>query len=1047
MFVSYMFAFIFLQIPKRFQNSWKSSVAEAESVLPERPKMASSIPLSIDDAFHDNSTLERINKVHPTFPPSPPTLPETTQMTNGSILSPVLPSPITTPAKPSTLRKSSGKKKPSKPSKEMNSKHSKKILCNSPDKSDRDNGECPYSDLDSVPKILCPKALERQSKLVPTQPSVTVVKEVKKQPEIQSGLWFSKSGKERRPKTISPMPDRTLFSKVPCKKKNSSVVSKKTLVPGASSSSGGPTDQSGLSDKHKTLIPAEIVLPPEQSGHSKCKNTPAANRAFGTTGSPTELSGLSDKQKSPVSVDTGVPTEKCGYSKGRQAFSNTTDTVAGTASDQLGNADVKKAFEPSMATSFNDQSRFSESVKSASRTEQSDMMATKKVCINDSISDRADEKESNKTPASSLNVNTIVLEKQTNLVSKCRMPFVKLIRKDLKGKKINSSVTISPSDQAECTKNEKTPESNVTKMSSKQSDCMDSNASVSIDQAVSSEPIKVSVKKLKASGGTGILRLSSEPSQVKTILASSVAGDSMANESGSPEAEINVNPSNVTYSSSDQSDQSEGKETSASNLTGISSEQLGSSEQKSVTSTVFDTAPLPSHRQGNLGCRDAHVPEGLPSEKSKKVVLKSKQVPGKVNKDVLPEQPAHLPASSRLMTRALKAMQEAEQKKREKVRKKAKQKELLNPNRKDQDVVFHSSRTSTRKPEAKRDCCTKTKSLKSHCNDNGEYDQDTFSSCSTPPLRFSDSVDIEADVKSEDEDLSISSTPPMDFIPLTSRVKAKKEDHVSDMCSSSSPSSPFSFMNAFKNKEEVPFQSLTNEGDGKPISFKADTNYKFSTFLMMLKDLHDTREREGTPLELEIGPPSAHVKEEPLVMPGEATTAGKDQQIQRVNNNSNSSPVKLKITHNEDRTCQTSKRPYTRRGSSTGVKKKANRKVPCRPARSGPGFPGLDSLPEADSSSGVVSRVQSLLGIQTSNWERQKGGGQGVAGEEEEVERWSRANENLQNIVPLEQRVCQTRLCLEQPNGLVADRTETNTRVMRNVGEGDKVPTGKDSLV
>ncbi|XP_022618390.1 histone-lysine N-methyltransferase, H3 lysine-36 and H4 lysine-20 specific-like [Seriola dumerili] len=788
-------------IAKRYQDSWKSSVAEAESILPERPKMASSVSSSIDEAFHDSSTPERESKTHPTFPPSTSpvsTLPETSHVTNGSISSPVISSPITTPAKPSTLRKSSGKKKPSKSSKDMNSKHSKKTLRNSPDQSDRENGECPYSDLDSVPKILCPKALERQPKLVPTQLSVTVVKEVKKQPEIQSGLWFSKSGKDRRPKTSSPMPDRTLFSKASCKKKNQSVVSKKMLVTSVSSS-GGTSDHSGSSDKHKILVPAEANLPPEQSGNMKCKNTPVASKCSDTTGSLADQSGLSDKQKSPVSVETGVPSDKCGYSKSSQTPTNTADTVIGPTSDQFGSSDVKKALDPSM-------------------------------------------------------------------------------------------------------------------------------------------------------------------------------------------------------------------------------------------------------KQGNSVTRKAPVSKGLSSEKSKKAVHKSKQVPDEVNKVIL-EQPAHLPASSRLMTRALKAMQEAEQKKKEKAQKEAEQKETLKPFKKAEDLVRHSARNSTWNPGTKLDSCTKRKSRKSHYNDNGECDQDTLSSCSSTPLMLSDSTDFEADVKSEDEDLSISSTPPMDFIPLTSKVKAKREDQSSDICSSSSPSSPFSFMNAFKNVKQVSFQSLTNEGDGKPISFKANTNYKFSTFLMMLKDLHDTREREGAPLELEIGPPSAHVKEEPLVMPGEAKPTGPDQPIGHVNNNSNSSPDKIKLT--QDSTSQILKRPYNRRGSCTGGKKKANRKVPCRPARSGPGFPGLESspgiasLPTVDSSSGVdsSSRVQSLLGMQTSSWERQARGGEAVVREEEGKESWTRVNENLQNMVPLEQRGSDTTLCLGQPNGLVADCTETNTSLMNNAGGRDKAPT------
>ncbi|XP_053188161.1 histone-lysine N-methyltransferase, H3 lysine-36 specific, partial [Scomber japonicus] len=1028
-------------IAKRFQDSWKSSIAEAESVLPQRPKMGSSPPSSIDDALHNSSTPE--NKAHPISPPSTSpvsTPPETLHMTNGSISSPVISSPIPAPTKPSTLRKSSGKKKLSKSSKNMSRKHSKKMLHNSPNQLERDNEECPYSDLDSVPKILCPKALERQPKLVPTPPSVSVVKEVKKQPEIQSGLWFSKSGKDRRPKTTSPMPDRTLFSKVPCKKKNSSVVSKKMLVPSVSTYNGGHGDQSGLSDKHKTLVPAETNLPPEQSGHLKCKNTIVANRSSDTNGSPADQSGLSDKQKSLDSVEIGIPSGvKCGYSKGRQTVCNTTSAVSGTLSDQLGSSDVKKTQDPSKKASFSDQSRFSESVTTISQTEHSDTMARKKGYVQDRISDQIEEKEVSKPPASNLSVDTTDplarLGKKTSLLSKCRLPFVKLIRKDIKGKKIlNSSVIISSKDQLRSAKSEKTSDMNETKMSSKQSDWVDGMASVSIKQAVSSESKKVSVKKLKASGGTGTLRLSSESSQGKPSVAS-VSADELSDTEAERIPVLNISSSNVSYSSSNQSDPSEGKKTTASNVTSMSSDKSGSSEQKttSVTSPAHKTTSLPSHRDGNLVSRNAHVPEALSSEKSKAIVHKSKQVPGKVNKVLLHEQPAHLPASNRLMTGALKAMQEVEKKKRDKARKGA-------------DLFRKTQRNSSMNPDTKLDFCTKLKSLKSHCNDNGEYDQDTFSSCSTPPLMFSDSTDFEAEVKSEDEDLSISSTPPMDFMPLTSKVKVKekKEDHSSDICSSSAPSSPFSFMNAFKNVEEVSFQSLTNEDDGKPISFKPDTNYKFSTFLMMLKDLHDTRERDGAPLELEIGPPSAHVKKEPLVMPGEATPTGQDQQSECVNHKSSSNPDK-----NEDSTSQVSKRPYTRRGSSTGMKKKMNRKVPCRPARSGPGYPGLESSPEMASLPGMEfssemdcsSRLQSLMGMQASNWERQAESGEGVIREQEE-KRWSRLNENLQNMVPLEQRGSDTKQFLEQPNGLAADRTEENTSLMCIAAGGDDAPSG-----
>lgn len=984
-------------------------MAEAESVLQERPKIASSISMSIDDDFHESSTLERLNKVQGSSPPSSPsTLQESALTSNGCILSPILPSSVTAPERPSTLRKSD-KQKLTKSSKDKNSKHSNRTFCYSPDQSD--NGECPYADLDSVPKILCPKALERQPKLVPAPPSVAVVKEVKKQPEIQSGLWFSKSSKERRPKTISPMPDRTLFSKVPSKKKNSSVVSKKMVVPGCSSSSGGITDQSDLSDKNEMLAPAETNLPSGQSGHLKYKNNPTANRVLATTSSPTEQSVLPERSLNPV--ETVAPSHKGGYSKGKQTISNSTNTLTCTASDQLGSSDIKKASEPNTEASFNDRSRLSKSVKSINRSGRSD---TKNMCTSNNDSVHAAEKE---TPMASLHVNTTELEKHARLIARCRMPFVKLIRKDLQLKKVESNVANSPIDPPECTKNENPPDKILTKISSKQSDCVDNcNASVTIDRTDNSAPIKASVKKLKASDESAILYLSSEP--VKVILSSGVSELSSTEAKKVP---IKLNPANMTDSS-----HLEDKKKSSSKKSAVCSERSDSIKQKCVT----NTAPVPSLQLGNLVGIDTRVPEGLSCEKSKKVVHKSKQDSDKVSKKVLPEQPAHLPASSRLMTRALKAMKEAKREKREKARKEAEQREP-------DDLVFCSSHNSTWHPEAKLDSCVKMKFLKSHCND--KFDQDTFSSCSTPPFSSSD---FEADIKSEDEDLSVSSTPPMDFIPLTSRVKSKKEDHFSDIRSSSLPSSPFSFMNTFKNLEEVSFQSLTNESGGKPISFKVNTNYTFSTFLMMLKDLHDTREREGTPLELEIGPPSAHVKEEPLVLPGEVTPARKYHQTSRIIGNTNSIVETLNRTQNEDRTRLTSKRPYNRRGSSNGVKKKTNRKVPCHPAKPGPGFRGLDSIPAVDSSSGAQGQVQSHLDIQLSKWERLAGGSEGVP--RDEKERWSRINENLENVVPLEQRVCNTTLSLAQTAGLIADCTETNAQLTQNVGEGDKGLTGKDCL-
>ncbi|XP_030000928.1 LOW QUALITY PROTEIN: histone-lysine N-methyltransferase, H3 lysine-36 and H4 lysine-20 specific-like [Sphaeramia orbicularis] len=90
----------------------------------------------------------------------------------------------------------------------------------------------------------------------------------------------------------------------------------------------------------------------------------------------------------------------------------------------------------------------------------------------------------------------------------------------------------------------------------------------------------------------------------------------------------------------------------------------------------------------------------------------------------------------------------------------------------------------------------------------------------------------------------------------------------------SSPPSSLSPMDAFQDVTELMFKSLVKEDstDSEAKVFRPDSNYKFSTFLMLLKDMHDTREKEGKPLTL---PPSpVLIKEEPLVIP---TSTGGDQ--------------------------------------------------------------------------------------------------------------------------------------------------------------------------
>lgn len=1001
-----------LQIAKRFQDSWKSSVAEAESLLPGRLKVAPSVCSSTNTASACSSPPEGETRTHPTFPPldsSVSTLPETLHITNRFTLS-----PNTAPTKPSTLKKSSGKKKQSKSLKGTNSKHSKKTLQCSPDQLGQDSGECPYSDLDSVPKILCPKALERQPKLVPSPPSVTVVKELKKQPEIQSGLWFSKSGKERRPKTTNPVPDRSLFSKVPCKKKTVSTSSKKMLVSPASSFGGASSDQVTLPEKQK---PTDNHLLLEQSEPTKQKNTKSSTKPVDTVGSSVDQSGYLDNQMALLSVESP---------KVKQTNNNSADTVANPSTGPISSSDVKMDLMPSRKVQSHDQSSVLKSGNDVSRTTSSATMATKQVSKTDKISDQ--EKELDKTSASCLNSETndseSRLENHTSLVSRCRLPFVKLVRKEIND--INSGVRVCRTDQIKCTEKEKTSEADGIEAFPCQSDRKDNKSSSSMEKTVHAGPMKVAVKKLKASNVSDVLRLS-DSLHDDTTVASDKSADDLAGQVAERISVLNASPKIVTQSLFSQS---EGKKTSLLSQTN-KSDPSDSLDQSIALVTVSTTTLQPSKHIEDPVHRSSVVSEG-PSEEPTNVVHDSKQV-SEVN-PALNKQPAHLPASNGLMTRALKAMHEVDQKKREK---EVEQKQLPNSSRKVEDLEW--------KPDVGLDVCTNLKFLKSQHVVNVEHDQDAVSCCSSPSLTFSDPNDFEANVKSEDEDHSVSSTPPMDFIPLTSKEKAKHERQSSSIRSSSSPPSPFSFMKDFKNVEEVSFQSLTNDSDGKPISFKTDKKYKFSTFLMMLKDLHDTREREGAPLELDVGPPSAHVKEEPLVLPQEAPSTGQGQNMEFVLSNIDLIPNKSVVPKNEFSAHQKPKRAYNKKGSHW-LKRKNNRRTP-HSIRSGPGFPGPESsfkkkYLSAMKTSLKVDFSSRILGMQSSSWQSQTDGGEGEVLREKE--RWSSFKGNHQILVPLEQE-SDTTLLLEQENDLVADYTKTNTGLVLHIGHESKASRGKYS--
>lgn len=108
-------------------------------------------------------------------------------------------------------------------------------------------------------------------------------------------------------------------------------------------------------------------------------------------------------------------------------------------------------------------------------------------------------------------------------------------------------------------------------------------------------------------------------------------------------------------------------------------------------------------------------------------------------------------------------------------------------------------------------------------------------------------------------------------LPTVQPVKVKTEKP--DLSSWTSPSSSPPPTNAFQDVKELMFKSLVKEdnSDSEQTAFRPDSNYKFSTFLMLLKDIHDTREQEGKPLA--VPPSPALIKEEPQMIP---TSTGGD---------------------------------------------------------------------------------------------------------------------------------------------------------------------------
>ncbi|KAJ3587764.1 hypothetical protein NHX12_011361 [Muraenolepis orangiensis] len=210
----------------------------------------------------------------------------------------------------------------------------------------------------------------------------------------------------------------------------------------------------------------------------------------------------------------------------------------------------------------------------------------------------------------------------------------------------------------------------------------------------------------------------------------------------------------------------------------------------------------------------------------------------------------HLPASSRLMTRALKAVEETELKDALTPSRHSKQKNNNDNHNGNEDVsdddqdVVQSDAEAVPESSLPKDSPNQVSSSTSH---------------GSPIRRARKRLCNETQTKSPRR----GSRAPA----LVPSAKVKTENVVSDLSACSSPPSSLSPMDAFQEVKELTFKSLVKEEseDHDLSTFHPDANYKFSTFLMLLKDMHDTREKDGTPLK--VPPPPVLIKEEPLVIP------------------------------------------------------------------------------------------------------------------------------------------------------------------------------------
>lgn len=240
----------------------------------------------------------------------------------------------------------------------------------------------------------------------------------------------------------------------------------------------------------------------------------------------------------------------------------------------------------------------------------------------------------------------------------------------------------------------------------------------------------------------------------------------------------------------------------------------------------------------------------------------------------------------------------------------SRQKESSSPGSSDGSFAMHSyylpasnglmlRALAARKETKEKDLSQEPKS-RSPCA--GDECSEISNKCSSPIDRselLKQQWEVKTEASEESTDASISHTPPNPTLIKFTRIRNEKngihngprhkgpksevtefslniknESMISDTSSSSIPSPSVSPMDALQDMKELSFKSLVKEecSSGEP-SLRADSNYKFSTFLMLLKDLHDSREQEGKPLTLPPTSPSSLIREEPSLIPaGEDAT-------------------------------------------------------------------------------------------------------------------------------------------------------------------------------